>query len=112
MSAYRAIIILASLVLPALLLAGCSAIPTREPIVPSRTIETMTVTIHQMSQDAVSAFCADEGLPRRRACTIAYPQEHRCDMYVPSVHFLDDPETETVGHEVLHCFYGRYHKEN
>lgn len=35
----------------------------------------------------------------------------KCTVYVMRPESVDDERTLTLGHEVLHCFYGNYHEE-
>ncbi len=42
-----------------------------------------------------------------------YPEKNFChlDMYAVRPQEVDDEPTVTIGHEVLHCVHGAYHKE-
>lgn len=38
------------------------------------------------------------------------PQDHKCEVHFIEPKFIDDNNTLTLGHEVLHCIRGSYHK--
>jgi len=41
----------------------------------------------------------------------AHPDKDKCTIYSPMPQTVDDEQTTTLGHEVLHCFRGSYHKK-
>ena len=38
------------------------------------------------------------------------PQDEKCEVHFIEPRFTDDQNTLTLGHEVLHCIRGSYHK--
>jgi len=42
---------------------------------------------------------------------IMSPNDNICEVYALKPRRIDDQRTMTIGHELLHCLYGRYHPE-
>lgn len=78
-----------------LLLAGCTTFTT--PVVPE--YQKDEVTIHWIRTDDVKRICKQ---PNSLAC--AFVDTEPCTIVT-----YKEPAWETVGHEVGHCFFGRWH---
>jgi len=49
--------------------------------------------------------------PKLLGMAIMSPDDTICEVYAVKPKRIDDQRTMTIGHEFLHCIYGRYHKE-
>lgn len=50
--------------------------------------------------------------PNLEGMAIMSPDDTFCELFIVRPNRIDDQHTLTLGHEFLHCIYGRYHKEN
>jgi hypothetical protein len=75
-----------------------------------------TLHVLFMPPERAAATCADYGVnetvPNRveRGCTLFHMDTMECEVIVPVPERLDDQRTLILGHEVLHCAFGRYHQ--
>ena len=77
----------------------------------------MTVTVTFANQREIQQKFKEyhEGLDlpndiRRDGFAILYPEDKECVVYtLPVRHQGDESRIELLGHEVLHCLYGRWH---
>lgn len=114
-------------VITALSLKGCEH---GEPVVPTidRTgkIVAITVETHNTLRDVQNKYREVHDLPRShdlsglQGFSIWYewrggkePEnvEYTCDIHIAKPGRVDDNHTLTLGHEMLHCIYGSYHKK-
>ena len=83
-----------------------------EPIVKEFNKEgvTLRVTVDTVYSDSAMrkrAWQYEEGL---RGQTLYSAGDNVCDIIVREPTSLDDDATRTLGHELMHCLYGDYHK--
>jgi hypothetical protein len=96
-------------VLAALLLAGTVH---AESFSPTRDDRTMTMTIVLGTPANTLRACSDVGAHAshlHEGCAVTDVIAHTCTIYVVRPSGTDDTATEVVGHEALHCFFGKYH---
>lgn len=72
--------------------------------------QTVTVTIQVFaSQDALNKYAKDNKIDVQNLAAFAklYPSQDKCTIFVvdPSAHY----EPEFIGHEFVHCVWGRWH---
>lgn len=102
-------------VMAAFLLMSCSR--KDEAIVPEwdYTGQQIQLTVHVFAtirekHRAIEArgYAVD---PSLAGFAIMSPSDTVCEIFIVRPKNIDDENTLTLGHEVLHCLYGRYHKE-
>lgn len=62
-------------------------------------------------RDALRQRLQREINPDLVGMAIMSPDDTICEVYAVKPKRIDDSRTMTIGHEFLHCVYGRYHKE-
>lgn len=75
----------------------------------------ITLTIHTFDtltemQYAVMERTGKEQPSTLQGFAIMSPDDTVCEVFVVKSKRIDDEHTKTLGHEVLHCLYGRYHE--
>lgn len=92
-----------------------------EPVVPTRNESAVKVEVifHDEPRSAVRTCHAlgawpgltlEQVLRREAGCAAYYRDTNTCIVHVPRPVNVDDNATTILGHEVLHCFRGRYHQ--
>ena len=91
-------------------LVSCSGSP--EPIVPTRNDNKFEVTVEFKAPETITQVCSDLGVKYEAdGCAAFYPDSKRCTIYVVEPKNMDDIDRfRIMGHEVLHCARGEYHK--
>jgi hypothetical protein len=90
-----------------LFLQGCDTVPIRP------TMDKTNVNIEVHWVDNPDTYWLSKGYTRPswlRIQGVAYPLEDPCRIYVREPQYVNDENTCTLGHEVLHCLKGYYHK--
>ena len=101
-----------------LILLGCVQ---GEKVTPTREMESFTLHVVMLEPDEVVQTCirlgawpADEANAaakhRHLGCAVARLDAKECTVYSPRPVTVDDQSTTVLGHEVLHCAFGRYHQ--
>lgn len=103
----------------AVLCAGCAS---AEGLVGSWNRSEMAVRITWLSQEDAAITCARLGawggderiallVSRQRpvGCARIDLASGVCHIFAPKPERIDDARTTVLGHELLHCFIGRYH---
>ena len=94
--------------------AGCD---TREPVDTTEGAHTfveLALVMHE-NHDQVAEAC---GIPvdedeQLEGCALFMHRPNGtsdCEVHIVHPSYVDDEETLTLGHEVLHCVYGLYHE--
>lgn len=113
-------------ILSAALLTGCAALEQEQgqrwpsPLVPVKqeyALSEVRVKWIRVPLPRLAAFSADytetAGLQGSLIAGMAIPpvdeQDGRCVVLVPEIHANDDLAMRALGHEVAHCFLGRWH---
>jgi hypothetical protein len=103
------------LLLSAILFLGCDQ---RKPIQPEwdRTGKELRITINTYQslsamQQVVGDRVGSEQPQGLQGFAIMSPDDNVCEVFIVQPDRIDDKHTLTLGHEVLHCLYGRYHRE-
>ena len=86
-----------------------------EPIVPEFDITVSTVIVHWFDSEMdLQEYFVDTELIGAAHCE--YQEQHNvslCDLYLVRPESLEDVyNLDTIGHELLHAFYGSYHIED
>jgi hypothetical protein len=92
-----------------LLLAACGG--ESEPLRQTRDDREFTVSMHIVDERDIAKTCADLGvLYEANGCAAFNLDTKHCDVYVMPQRFAHDGERlETIGHELWHCRFGRWH---
>jgi hypothetical protein len=101
------------LVLSAILsLAACDSTTTVESIKPTRDTKDFTVRLNVVPQNQITEKCNALGNAYdANGCNAFHTPENFCDIYVVMPDNVNDSKRlEIMGHELLHCRYGAYHK--
>lgn len=85
------------------LLGGCASAPTYQPD-DGHTPAKMLVTWHRVSFADVAKHCGDSWGKGPFGCAVFNRSGGTCDIYTVKEFTL-----ELLGHETLHCFYGKWH---
>jgi hypothetical protein len=98
----------------ALILSSCN--PGGERIEPKRVNTAFTIEVHMDTVERVRDWCTSVGAwpsgstgRQEVGCARFFLDRNHCEVHVPTPAYVDDKPTEVLGHEVLHCVYGRYH---
>lgn len=95
-----------AVLLAAVFLSGCATI-IAEPVDATHVMQTSTVT--WAAVDNADEHCRKLGsrAPRSHTvygCAIVNPQSNECFIVTNK-----NTTSSIIGHEILHCFYGRFH---
>jgi hypothetical protein len=74
----------------------------------------ITINLYQTEDEMIKALEARlqrSVSPNQLGMAIMSPDDNVCEIYSTKPRRVDDKRTMTLGHEFLHCVYGRYHKE-
>lgn len=80
----------------------------------------VTVTLHfyepSQSEEFVKRYMEVMGIDRvngvLKGFAVFYPEDSECEIHMPRIKGQrDGAGMETLGHEFLHCIYGKWHKE-
>lgn len=89
------------------------------PVVPTQNEPKFQLELRLVSPQEAFDYCKEKGAwpgltvrPVNRAfgCTMYYPEEKRCVVVTPVPEENGDDAMLNLGHEVLHCAFGSYHK--
>lgn len=109
-----------------LLLNGCEQGEHMEPTFDrTGSVVNVTVEIHDTVRQVQDRYRQVHNLPRSHDLTglqgfavwYEWPSgepentEYTCDIHVVQPRRVDDNNTLTLGHELLHCIYGSYHRD-
>ena len=93
-----------SILLLSLLLIGCGD-TFNTPIKPEYRRDTVTVTWYEVdSEEKLYSFCGTPESNRKFLACAVVSEKGPCTIYTHK-----SPALETMGHEALHCFLGRWH---
>ena len=112
---YWGIILILSVILAIALIAGCDSAAGfggGERIVPTRDTKDFTVRLNIVKERDIQATCERLGVPyEAEGCNAFHSPANFCDIYVMMPESMDDDKKmEIIGHELLHCRFGEYHK--
>lgn len=95
----------------AVLMVSCGD-QTVEPIKPTRNETSWTMTVNFIKESEIQDFCSKLGVSyHANGCTAFNLETKHCNVYVVEPNYLEDQAKFTVlGHETLHCKYGKWHK--
>lgn len=83
-----------------------------ERIVPTRDTKDFSVRLNIVHERDIRATCDRLGVKYdSNGCNAFHSPANFCDIYVMMPSSVDDSKKmEIIGHELLHCRYGEYHK--
>lgn len=92
--------------------ASCSESAHQEKITPTRNDKSFTMTVNFIPNDEIKDFCSKLGVTyEANGCTAFNLETKHCNVYVAEPRYVSDNERMRVlGHETLHCVYGKYHE--
>ena len=112
--AYAAIL----LIITALALSSCDK-AGKAPVVPEwdRNHQELNITVNMYDSRTKMQAAIEERLKTKidsntLGKAVMSPNDNICEVFIIKPTRIDDIHTLTLGHEVLHCVYGRYHKEH
>mgnify|MGYP000087068743 FL=1 len=91
------------LILCSLLIAGCGD-TFNTPVNPEYRRDTVVITWVELEPDALAATCTNPESGKKALACAYISKTGPCTIYTHK-----NPSTETMGHEALHCFLGRWH---
>lgn len=99
------------LFLSLMFITSCSENAGTEKIKPTRFDRSFTMTVNFLPNDKIKDFCTELGVSyEANGCTAFDLEKKHCNIYVVEPRYVQDSERMTViGHETLHCVYGKYH---
>lgn len=74
----------------------------------------ITIKLYDTQKEMNTALSERLGTPidpNTLGKAIMSPNDNVCEVFSVRPKRIDDQKTMTLGHEVLHCVYGRYHPE-
>jgi hypothetical protein len=101
------------------LASGCSTFG--DPIAPTRNDLSFTLSVLLFDSRAeLVATCSKLGAwngeavevvtgQRSPGCAQFFPAEKKCVVRTMRPQYVDDQPTAQIGHEIVHCYSGRYH---
>lgn len=94
-----------------ILISGCASVGS-ERIVPTRDTPNFTVRLNIIPERDIARRCDQLGVKYESdGCNAFHSPANFCDIYVMMPNSVDDrKKMEIIGHELLHCRYGEYHK--
>jgi len=83
-----------------------------EPIVPTQDVQNFTVTLNFVNPRDITQKCTDLGVPYdANGCNAFYTATNHCEVFVMMPRYVgDEDRMAIIGHEIMHCRYGRYHR--
>lgn len=86
----------------------------REPITgqsPTGEVWTGQVTVHFLTDDELQKLCEKyENCEPPVHGFAGFDTRGTCHVFTMAPKYVDDQKVTTLGHEVLHCIYGKYHR--
>jgi len=93
-----------------MLIIGCGDASDKVAKEMDRTGEELSVTVsvvNDSSEMKAEAWNYEEGIQGQ---ALYSPDDNKCEIVTYKPQRLDDEATLTLGHELMHCLYGDYHK--
>lgn len=92
--------------------ASCTDNMQQEKITPTRNDKSFTMTVNFLPNDDIKDFCTKLGVSyEANGCTAFNLETKHCNIYVVEPKYVTDVERlRIMGHETLHCIYGKYHQ--
>lgn len=83
-----------------------------ERIIPTRDTKDFSVRLNIVKERDIKLVCEQLGVQyESNGCNAFHSPQNFCDIYVMMPDSVSDTKKlEIIGHELLHCRYGEYHK--
>ena len=72
-----------------------------------KTLSVKIITASSVKEMKAKAWSYEEGIQGQ---ALYSPNDNKCEIVIYKPQRVDDEATLTLGHELMHCLYGNYHK--